>query len=82
LIGACLLLCGISLAAEATKFDSTDQLTGEAHKIPKPHDGKYPTSDYLTGNWGGTRERLHEKGLDTLFHYTTEPTYNVSGCEE
>jgi porin len=41
----------------------------------------FPTSDYLTGNWGGVRDQLKEKGVDVQLNYTTEPMYNVSGGE-
>lgn len=42
----------------------------------------FPTSEYLTGNWDGARDRLKEKGVDALFHYTTETFYNLHGGEE
>ncbi|MEN8213128.1 MAG: carbohydrate porin [Pseudomonadota bacterium] len=42
----------------------------------------YHTSEYLSGNWKGARDRLKDKGYQAYFHYTTEPMYNVSGGEE
>lgn len=42
----------------------------------------YPTTDYLTGNWGGLRDRLAEQGFQVFLGYTTEPMWNVSGGEQ
>lgn len=42
----------------------------------------FSTDDYLTGNWGGARDRLQQQGIDARLHYTTEPMYNVAGGED
>jgi porin len=41
----------------------------------------YPSQDYLSGNWGGTRDRWQAQGLDIQLHYTAEPLANVAGGE-
>lgn len=41
----------------------------------------YPSQDYLSGNWGGTRDRWQAQGLDVQLHYTAEPLANVAGGE-
>ncbi|MCG6941850.1 MAG: carbohydrate porin [Thiohalocapsa sp.] len=42
----------------------------------------YPTSDYLTGNWGGLRDRWQQAGFEFFLNYTTEPMWNVAGGEK
>jgi porin len=42
---------------------------------------QYPSSDFLFGSWGGVRDAMIERGLDTRLHYTTQPMFNVSGGE-
>lgn len=42
---------------------------------------RFPSSDYLTGNWGGLRDQWHEAGFSFDLGYTTEPMWNVSGGE-
>ncbi len=39
----------------------------------------YPKEDFLTGNWGGGRSRLHEAGIDLGLSYTAEPAALISG---
>lgn len=34
---------------------------------------------YLTGNWGGLRDRLEASGVDIFAYYTTDPAGNVTG---
>ena len=77
----CIFLTTIPLTAGAT---------GLLHVAPHDHvlrgepvesTNVFPTSDYLTGDWGGARDRLKEKGAEIGFNYTTEPIYNVYGGE-
>src|SRR5580658_11099417 len=35
--------------------------------------------DYLTGDWGGLRSRLHDDGVDLQLAYFSEPAYNAAG---
>ncbi len=35
--------------------------------------------DYLTGDWGGLRSRLHDDGVDLQLAYFAEPAYNAAG---
>jgi porin len=42
----------------------------------------YPTSDYLTGNWGGLRDDWQQAGFEFFLNYNTEPMWNVAGGEE
>ena len=37
--------------------------------------------DFLTGNWGGTRDAWQAQGLDVRLNYTAEPLANVAGGE-
>ena len=41
----------------------------------------YPSSDYLTGGWGGARDRWREQGVRFNLDYASEPMANVSGGE-
>jgi porin len=41
----------------------------------------YPTSHFLTGNWGGLRDTWQQQGFDFRLNYTTEPMWNVQGGE-
>jgi len=41
----------------------------------------YPSSDYLTGSWGGARDRWREQGVRFNLDYASEPMANVSGGE-
>lgn len=43
---------------------------------------EYPARDYLLGSWGGVRDVMIARGLDTRSHYTAEPMYNLSGGED
>jgi porin len=52
------------------------------HSKPPEHTDSFPRSDYLTGNWGGARDRLREKGFEIGFNYTAEPMYNAFGGEK
>lgn len=45
--------------------------------IPEPTD--IWKQDFLTGNWGGTRDWLFDHGLDLTFVYWGNFTYNVDG---
>jgi porin len=60
-------------------------LTSGASDVPQgePAEDKdyFPSSKHLTGNWGGTRDQLREKGIDLQLNYTSEPMRNVSGGE-
>jgi len=42
----------------------------------------YPSSEYLSGNWGGLRDAWREQGFAFLLGYNTEPMWSVSGGEE
>lgn len=44
-------------------------------------DDQFPTRDYLTGNWGGARDRWAEAGFRVHLNYTTESMANVAGGE-
>ena len=37
---------------------------------------------FLLGDWAGLRTRLHERGVDFLLHYFSEPAYNLSGGDK
>ncbi len=41
--------------------------------------GEFDPGDYLTGDWGGTRAALHERGIDLQLNYFSEPAYNPAG---
>jgi porin len=45
-------------------------------------DTDFPTRDFLTGNWGGTRDRLKKAGINVGLNYTTESMVNISGGEK
>ncbi|MEA1917246.1 MAG: carbohydrate porin [Campylobacterota bacterium] len=40
---------------------------------------EYSYKNYLSGNWGGEREHLHNLGVDLKLNYTTEPASSISG---
>ncbi len=42
---------------------------------------EYPASNYLFASWNGIRDAMIARGLDTKFHYTAQPMYNLSGGE-
>ena len=50
---------------------------------PKKSDGTtaFDSGDYLTGDWGGYREKLHDQGVDISATYTAEPEWNPVGGE-
>ena len=35
-------------------------------------------SEGVTGDWGGTRSRLYQRGVDLQLSYFAEPAYNVT----
>jgi porin len=37
--------------------------------------------DYLSGDWGGLRTRLHDEGVDLQLGYFSEPAFNAAGGE-
>ena len=41
----------------------------------------FARQDFLTGNWGGTRDAWQAQGLDVRLNYTAEPLANVAGGE-
>lgn len=41
----------------------------------------FPTSDHLTGSWGGARDRWKAAGFSFNLSYVSEPMVNVSGGE-
>ena len=41
----------------------------------------FTSQDFLTGNWGGTRDAWQAQGLDFRLNYTAEPLANVAGGE-
>ena len=43
---------------------------------------EYPSDQYLTGDWGGRRDAVHDHGVDLKLNYTTESMYLASGGEE
>src|SRR4051794_25435537 len=36
-------------------------------------------AETITGDWGGLRSRLHDRGIDLSLSYTAEPAYNATG---
>jgi porin len=46
---------------------------------PLAADTHYAQEDYLTGNWGGGRDRLYDTGVHVGLNYTAEPAALVSG---
>jgi porin len=42
----------------------------------------FSSRDYLTGNWGGLRDRWQAAGVELFLNYTTEPMWNVAGGEQ
>lgn len=42
----------------------------------------FPTRDYLTGNWSGVRDRLHNSGVRVGLNYSTETMFNIAGGEK
>lgn len=43
---------------------------------------EYPSDRFLTGDWGGRRDAVHDHGVDLKLNYTTESMYLASGGEE
>lgn len=41
----------------------------------------FPTTDYLTGSWGGLRDRWNDAGFAFNLNYTAEPMFNIVGGE-
>lgn len=41
----------------------------------------FSSQDYLSGNWGGARDRWQAQGLEARLNYTAEPLANVAGGE-
>ncbi len=78
----CILLAATPLAAGAADLLHADTDRHVLRSEPVAAKSHFPTSDYLTGNWGGARDQLREKGVDIELNYTTEPMYNVSGGEK
>ena len=63
----------------------TTAVFADCENCPKP--GKHPqpqfdAGDYLTGGWGGHREKLMDKGIDIGIGYTAEPEWNPVGGED
>lgn len=42
----------------------------------------YSTDQFLLGDWGGSRTRLHEAGVDLAITYVHELAYNTQGGDE
>jgi porin len=42
---------------------------------------EFPTSEYLTGSWGGARDRWNDAGFAFNLNYTAEPMFNIDGGE-
>lgn len=82
LLFTCILLATTPLTAGAAGLLHTDPDRQVLRSVPVASTAHFLTSDYLTGNWGGAREQLREKGVDIELNYTTEPMYNVSGGEK
>jgi porin len=78
----CILLATTPLTAGAAGLLHADPERLVLRSEPVVSTAHFPTSEYLTGNWGGARDQLREKGVDIELNYTTEPMYNVSGGEK
>ncbi|AFL72334.1 carbohydrate porin [Thiocystis violascens] len=63
------------------KFDLAALTIAAALAAPMAAATDFPNSDYLTGNWGGARDRWKEQGVTINLGYTAEPMANVSGGE-
>jgi porin len=46
---------------------------------PRGDDGDLWNRSFMTGNWGGLRDRLYDNGIDLVFSYFGEVYSNVSG---
>ena len=82
LLCTCILLATTPLTAGAAGLLHADPDRHVLRSEPVASTAHFPTSDYLTGNWGGARDQLREKGADIELNYTTEPMYNVDGGEK
>ena len=74
-----LSVCTSFLSAEPvdTNRQTEEDTISQDEAIPYIKD--YPKEDFLTGDWGGGRSRLHEAGIDLGLTYTAEPAALLSG---
>ena len=74
-----LTICTSLLSAEPA--DTTRQAEEDAVSQDEtiPYVKNYPKEDFLTGDWGGGRSKLHEAGIDLGLTYTAEPAALLSG---
>ena len=69
----------LSLALSASEGGDCGK---QAHKDRSAGKGlSFDSGDYLTGSWGGYREKLVERGIDIELSYTAEPEWNPVGGE-
>ena len=74
-----LSVCTSFLSAEPVNFNG--QVEGDTASGDKSvhYVNSYPQEDFLTGDWGGGRSKLHEAGIDLRLSYTAEPAALLSG---
>jgi len=82
LLFTCILLTISPLTAGAAGLLHVDHDRHVLRSAPVAPTDFFPTSDYLTGDWGGSRDQLKETGIDAELNYTTESMRNVSGGEK
>jgi porin len=74
-----LSVCTSFLSAEPV--NTNGQIEGDTASGDKsvPYVNNYPQENFLTGDWGGGRSKLHEAGIDLRLSYTAEPAALLSG---
>ncbi|QXZ17163.1 carbohydrate porin [Pseudomonas sp. AO-1] len=50
--------------------------------LPCAHASSYSPNNFLLGDWGGERTRLHQQGVDFQLTYVNELAYNTQGGQE
>ena len=70
-LAAPILAAGLSAATSGALAASTE--------VQSPPTSAFPASDFLTGSWGGLRDRWKQQGVWFNLNYMTESLGNVAG---
>jgi porin len=81
-LAAFIIALGISLAPQVSAAASLDPPEKAQTGKSEAPATDFPDRDFLTGSWGGARDKLKKTGVSVGLNYTTETMANVSGGEK